>query len=78
MKGIRIRKKGESKTAMQRTIRKPNLLMRACPRCGGDLYRDMLESGVEFVCLQCGRRADKSLIQARSEPAQTPPWRNVA
>jgi NADH pyrophosphatase NudC (nudix superfamily) len=37
--------------------RRANLRMRACPRCGGDLYRDQLEREDEFVCLQCGRRA---------------------
>jgi DNA-directed RNA polymerase subunit RPC12/RpoP len=42
---------------MRPTVSKPNLLVAACPRCRGDLYRDMLETDVEYVCLQCGRRA---------------------
>ncbi|HXH21988.1 MAG TPA: hypothetical protein VNN10_08155 [Dehalococcoidia bacterium] len=49
---------------MQSTVRRPNLLMRACPRCGGDLYRDLLETDEEFVCLQCGRRAGRTPIDA--------------
>lgn len=32
------------------------LVMRACPRCHGDLLRDDYEE--EFVCIQCGRRTD--------------------
>jgi hypothetical protein len=57
--------------AMQKTMRKANLLMRACPRCGGDLYRDVLEADVEFVCLQCGRRVDRKLLEER-EPVGAP------
>ena len=34
------------------------LLMRACPRCHGDLLHDDYED--EYICLQCGRRADLS------------------
>jgi hypothetical protein len=34
------------------------LMMRACPRCHGDLLHDEYED--EFRCLQCGRRADLS------------------
>jgi uncharacterized protein (DUF983 family) len=61
------------------TAKKTNLRIRACPRCGGDLYRDLLEREDEFVCLQCGRR---------TPPQQAPPdlaprrretfWREVA
>jgi DNA-directed RNA polymerase subunit RPC12/RpoP len=38
------------------------LLYRACPRCHGDLVLDAEEGqrpgqdGLEYVCLQCGRR----------------------
>lgn len=53
---------------MQTTLRKPNMLIRGCPRCGGDLYRDMLEVDEEFVCLQCGRRAEPRLPDAESRP----------
>jgi len=41
----------------------PNLLVHACERCGGDLYRDVLdedgEDEVSYVCLQCGRRRSR-------------------
>jgi hypothetical protein len=37
------------------------LLMRACPRCHGDLLHDDYED--EYTCLQCGRRADLSAGQ---------------
>jgi hypothetical protein len=43
------------------------MMMRACPRCGGDLYRDMLETDDEYVCLQCGRRADKRNTSPRDQ-----------
>jgi len=53
------------------TSRKNNLRMRACPRCGGDLYRDLLEREDEFVCLQCGRRTPPR----QAPPELTPPQR---
>jgi hypothetical protein len=56
---------------MQRNERKPNLLIRACPRCRGDLYRDLLENEEEFVCLQCGRRAGQTPIDAAQRPARS-------
>ncbi len=64
---------------MQGTNRKANLLMRACPRCHGDLYLDMLEVDEEYVCLQCGRRASKQPTeqQLRPDPPDEP-WREVA
>jgi len=43
------------------------IVMRACPRCHGDLLHDDYED--EFVCLQCGRRADLTSGQPiASEP----------
>ncbi len=34
--------------------------LRGCPRCGGDLFLDTLESAPgeapDYVCIQCGRR----------------------
>ena len=43
------------------------IVMRACPRCHGDLLHDDYED--EFVCLQCGRRADLASGQlVASEP----------
>ena len=43
------------------------LVMRACPRCHGDLLHDEYED--EFRCLQCGRRADLTSAQP---PATAP------
>jgi hypothetical protein len=65
---------------MQTTIRKPNLLMRACPRCGGDLYRDLLEMDIEYVCLQCGRRAAEQRPRRviTSLDSDDDDWREVA
>ena len=33
---------------------KPKWLLKACPRCGGDLYS---EDG-NFICLQCGHHVE--------------------
>ncbi len=63
---------------MQTTSRSKNLLMRACPRCGGDLYRDLLEIDEEFVCLQCGRRAAKGQIAVLPPQEAAREWRSVA
>ena len=47
-------------------LRKPTMqasrkiLLDGCPRCRGDLFHDDYED--EFVCLQCGRRADPTMI----------------
>jgi hypothetical protein len=38
------------------------LLMRACPRCRGDLIRDRHEG--DFGCLQCGRRIAEDRLAA--------------
>ena len=44
------------------------IVMRACPRCHGDLLHDEYED--EFRCLQCGRRADLTSGQpVAQEPA---------
>ena len=57
---------------MTKTERK--ILLRACPRCEGDLFPDQYEE--EFACLQCGRRIAPaqllvSAAQADAEPALT-------
>jgi len=32
------------------------LILKGCPRCGGDLFPEMTEAGEPtFLCLQCGR-----------------------
>lgn len=49
------------------TKTRQKLLLRACPRCQGDLFPD-LEDKDMFGCLQCGRRvglADVNVPQAR-------------
>ena len=63
---------------MQTTTRKPNLLIHACPRCHGDLYRDMLEQDVEYVCLQCGRRAVTRQPLAAVAQDEDDDWQDVA
>lgn len=42
---------------MTKATQRSSILMRACPRCSGSLYLDLLEQDEEYVCLQCGRRA---------------------
>jgi predicted RNA-binding Zn-ribbon protein involved in translation (DUF1610 family) len=54
------------------TMRRTNsaILVHSCSRCGGDLYRDVLEDirdqEEEFVCLQCGRRTTRSVSSGRT------------
>jgi hypothetical protein len=36
------------------TLRNAKIVLRACPRCHGDLFPDEYEE--DFACLQCGRR----------------------
>jgi hypothetical protein len=55
--------------------RKPKLMMRACRRCGGDLHLDMMETDVEYVCLQCGRRL---MEEKPRKPILDDDWREVA
>jgi hypothetical protein len=38
------------------------ILLRACPRCHGDLFPDMDEQ--DFACLQCGRRIAPAQLTA--------------
>jgi hypothetical protein len=61
---------------MKKTLRNTRIVLRACPRCQGDLFPDEYEE--DFACLQCGRRfgtaavaeimgareADKELVEA--------------
>jgi len=39
---------------MMATRREQRIRFRACPRCGGDAYLDVLD-GPEWRCLQCAR-----------------------
>ena len=42
------------------TMKRQKLMLRACPRCQGDLLFDSYEE--DFVCLQCGRHASTSAV----------------
>jgi hypothetical protein len=33
------------------------ILLKACPRCHGDMMLEELPGDAEFVCLQCGHRS---------------------
>jgi len=49
-------------------MKKARIILRACPRCQGDLFPDIYEE--DFACLQCGRRVSTSqVLQAEREPA---------
>lgn len=56
---------------MKKVLRNAKIVLRACPRCHGDLFPDEYEE--DFACLQCGRRfgiaAVTEIMAAReSEP----------
>jgi hypothetical protein len=55
------------------TRRNHKLLLRACPRCQGDLFPDLEEQDL-LACLQCGRRIPEAQLNAltQPEPALTP------
>ena len=49
----------------QLKIKKNTIIRRGCMRCGGDLFLDQLEARTprdddEYVCLQCGRRVQRT------------------
>jgi uncharacterized protein YbaR (Trm112 family) len=43
------------------------LLLRACPRCHGDLFPDSEDEDL-LACLQCGRRIPESQLMALAAP----------
>jgi uncharacterized Zn finger protein (UPF0148 family) len=48
--------------------KKETILLHSCPRCRGDLFRDVFDD--ELVCLQCGRRTTVArLEESRKELA---------
>ena len=49
------------------------LLLRACPRCHGDLFPDNEDEDL-LACLQCGRRIPEAQLSA----AATVPARELA
>ena len=52
------------------SFRNAKIVLRACPRCHGDLFPDEYEE--DFACLQCGRRlglaAVAELARGQTEP----------
>ena len=40
--------------------RTTKIMLRACPRCHGDLFPDEYEE--DFACLQCGRRFTPAVL----------------
>jgi hypothetical protein len=47
------------------------LLLRACPRCHGDLFPD-LEDDDLLACLQCGRRIPEAQLTTVVATAKAP------
>ena len=53
------------------------LILKSCPRCGGDLILEALPDGTELFCLQCAHRVAPGSVTARlgrlsSEAGRTP------
>lgn len=46
---------------MKKKVRNAKIVLRACPRCQGDLFPDEYEE--DFACLQCGRRLSNSAVR---------------
>lgn len=42
-------------------------LLRSCPRCQGDLYRDIYAKEDDLVCLQCGRSYSHAALVDRAD-----------
>jgi hypothetical protein len=51
---------------MKNKLRNAKIMLRACPRCQGDLFPDEYEE--DFACLQCGRRFGIAAIAALVTP----------
>jgi DNA-directed RNA polymerase subunit RPC12/RpoP len=43
---------------------------KCCPRCSGDLALDRQSETLDYVCLQCGRRQQISVVLALLDPRQ--------
>jgi predicted RNA-binding Zn-ribbon protein involved in translation (DUF1610 family) len=54
---------------MKKTIRNAKIVLRACPRCNGDLFPDEFEE--DFACLQCGRRFEVAAVHEIMESRQS-------
>jgi hypothetical protein len=46
------------------------LVLKSCPRCGGDLILETLPDGTELFCLQCAHRVAPGSVAAG--------WRRLA
>jgi hypothetical protein len=64
----------EEATMTNRTNR---LLLRACPRCHGDLFPDR-EDDEFLACLQCGRRMLESQLVTNVATAPQPQFATAA
>jgi hypothetical protein len=50
----RVSKEEAASMKTKYKLRNAKIVLRACPRCHGDLFPDEYEE--DFACLQCGRR----------------------
>jgi len=49
-------------------------LLRACPRCGGDLVQERavsLENSPDYVCFQCGRSWPSAVVQSAGSQSRS-------
>lgn len=58
-------------TMNKRTKARQKILLRACPRCHGDLFPDSDEE--DFACLQCGRRVSQVQLLATQQQESPEP-----
>lgn len=42
-------------------------MLKGCPKCGGDLFLNLLEDSDNLVCLQCGRLVPVKLAKETAE-----------
>lgn len=64
---VTISPEEEAQMKTRKNRRDTKILLRACPRCQGDLFPDMDEE--DFACLQCGRRIPPVQLMAHLEGA---------
>ena len=56
---------------MKKTLRNTKIVLRACPRCHGDLFPDEYEE--DFACLQCGRHFGMAAVNEIQASRQAEP-----
>jgi uncharacterized protein (DUF983 family) len=54
---------------MKKTLRNAKIVLRACPRCHGDLFPDEYEE--DYACLQCGRRLGIATVAELAHGGET-------